>query len=201
MKIIWFTQRVMLKEEYNERWNTSDQRISEFIHWCGYLPIAVPANINILRELAVGVKPSGIVLTGGNDLVKYGGNAPERDSTERWLIDYAKERKIPVLGVCRGMQVILDYYGCSLNSVDGHVAKYHELLGSFLGTHVNSFHSFGAMIDDVKRLPVQIKAYTDDGVVEAVSVNGEKIEGIMWHPEREMPFREMDKMLFQTLFR
>jgi putative glutamine amidotransferase len=42
----------------------------------------------------------GIVLTGGNDLTAYGGDAPDRDATETALLDFAERRNLPVLGVC-----------------------------------------------------------------------------------------------------
>ena len=47
-----------------------------------------------------------MVLTGGNDLAALGGDAPERDATENALLDAAESRRLPVIGVCRGMQVI-----------------------------------------------------------------------------------------------
>lgn len=68
------------------------------------------------------VNPTGILLTGGNSLEKYGGDAPERDRIDHQLIDIALYQNIPLYGFCRGMQSVLDYFGCSLESVAGHAA-------------------------------------------------------------------------------
>lgn len=75
-------------------------------------------SLDIVRIL----HPCGIVLTGGNSLCKYGGNAPERDENEHTLIDYAVQNNIPLYGLCRGMQVILDYFGIELENVAFHAA-------------------------------------------------------------------------------
>ena len=79
MKTVIFTQRVEIIESYNERRDCADQRIAEFIKECGFLPIPIPNNPDILNDAISQIEPCGIILTGGNSLVKYGGNAPERD--------------------------------------------------------------------------------------------------------------------------
>lgn len=200
MKNIWFTQRVMVKDDYGERWNAADQKIGEFIRWCGYLPLAVPNDIELVKEMYVQIPPGGIVLTGGNSLTKYGGDAPERDMMEQWLITCAIKNEIPLLGFCRGMQSILDYFGCPLVDIKGHVAVRHNLYGKLFGRDVNSFHEQGGLVKDLSQLPIRIDAYTEDGIAEAVMFNNKKMMGIMWHPERERPFQEEDRKLFQNLF-
>ena len=84
------------------------------------------------------LKPAGIVFTGGNSLVKYGGDAPERDETEYAMLKLALEYDIPVYGFCRGMQTILDFYGCELSTVTGHVAVRHDIDGMLGKRNVNS---------------------------------------------------------------
>ena len=61
------------------------------------------------------------VLTGGNDLAALGGYAPERDATENALLDAVESRGLPVLGVCRGMQLIQQRCAIPLRRVTGHV--------------------------------------------------------------------------------
>ena len=52
---------------------------------------------------------AGVVLSGGGDLQRYGGDDPRRDATEQALLDRALERGgLPLLGVCRGMQALVD---------------------------------------------------------------------------------------------
>lgn len=52
-----------------------------------------------------------LVLTGGNSLTMLDGDAPERDLVEKELLRYADNKNIPVLGVCRGMQLMQEFEG------------------------------------------------------------------------------------------
>lgn len=197
MKIILYTQRVEIVESYGERRDCADQRIPEFLQTCGYLPVPVP-NIRVIAErMLEELKPAGIVLTGGNSLVRFGGEAPERDITERCILEYALERQIPVYGFCRGMQVILDYFGCELERIDGHVAVRHGLSGQYEGMDVNSFHNQACF---QIREPLEVMAKTEDGVIEAVRSREKSIIATMWHPEREHPFVDADVRRVQELF-
>ncbi len=196
-KVIIYTQRVEEVKSYQERRDCADQNIPRFLEACGYLPIPVS---NVLRnpaELAERLQPSGIVLTGGNSLQKYGGNAPERDFTDHCLIEAALENEIPIYGFCRGMQSILDYFGCRLENVPNHVAVRHQVHGMWGNFEVNSYHNQACM-EISERL--QIAAQTADGVIEAV-VSGEyQIMATMWHPERENPFADKDMRRVQEFF-
>ena len=75
MKIVIYTQRVEVVENYNERRDCADQRISDFIYSCNFLPIPVPNRTNMVGAIVDSLQPSGIILTGGNSLCMYGGNA------------------------------------------------------------------------------------------------------------------------------
>lgn len=94
-------------ESYGERRDCADQRISGFISACGFIPVPLPNNCELLGELFSQIRPVGIILTGGNSLVRYGGDAPERDAMDEGLIDIAIQKRIPLYGFCRGMQSIL----------------------------------------------------------------------------------------------
>lgn len=204
MKIVVYTQRVELIENYNERRDCADQRIPEFIKACGYLPVPVPNNAAIAKQIVAELKPAGIVLVGGNSLVKYGGNAPERDETDRALIEVAIENNIPLYGFCRGMQSILDYFGEELVTVKGHVAVRmnvtgieDEKFGSF-NREVNSYHNQGCV--SISRHDIEILAQSDDGVIKAILLKAYKLLGTMWHPERETVFSEDDIKMVRGLF-
>ena len=197
MKVVLYTQRVEIIKSYGERRDCADQNIPHFIKACGYLPAPVPN----IWETAVGMleefKTVGIVLTGGNSLVKYGGDAPERDDMEKRMLEYALEHRIPVYGFCRGMQVILDYFGCTLDKVIGHVAVRHKISGTIGDMEVNSFHNQACF--QVNQ-PLEVLAQTEDGVVEAVCSCEKRLLGTMWHPEREQPFVDSDIRRVQQLF-
>lgn len=198
MDTVLYTQRVETVESYGERRDCADQNVARFIAACGYLPVAVPNAGEIAWEMFLQLNPAGIILTGGNSLVKYGGDAPERDEVECSLMRLALKRQIPVYGFCRGMQVILDYFGCGLAGVENHVAVRHKLKGLLGELDVNSFHNQGCTHI---RQPLRALAWTDDGIIEAADCEKHRILATMWHPERENPFRQEDISRVKKLFR
>lgn len=182
---VLYTQRVEIVESYGERRDCGDQNIPAFIRACGFLPIPVPNIPGTALELLRCSNAAGIIFTGGNSLVKYGGNAPERDALERELLALALEKDIPLYGFCRGMQVIADYFGAELHDVQNHVAIRHEIRGPMGSCMVNSYHNQACF-----QVPesLGVLAVCEDGVTEAIHVKGKRIMGTMWHPERETPF-------------
>lgn len=197
VKIVLYTQRVEIIESYGERRDCADQNIPRFIGACGYLPVPIPNVLAVAKEMAEQLQPAGIVLTGGNSLVKYGGDASERDEVEKELLTFALRHDIPVYGFCRGMQMILDYFGCELEQVQGHVAVRHKVSGVLGELEVNSFHNQACRM--IKE-PLEILAQSEDGVVEAVRHKEKRVLGTMWHPEREEPFRIPDIRRVEELF-
>lgn len=188
-KIVLYTQRVEIVSAYGERWDCADQSIPRFIETCGYLPVPVPNVQNIAKRMVEQLQLRGIVLTGGNSLAKYGGDAPERDQVERMLLELALQYDIPVFGFCRGMQVIADYFRCELEQVQGHVAVRHEVHGKLGMMEVNSFHNQACCR---VTSPLTVLAQAEDGVIEAVRHKEKPVLATMWHPEREEPFQTED---------
>lgn len=199
MKIVIFTQRVEIIESYQERRDCADQRIADFISACGFLPVPVPNKSNLAEKIIEKIQPAGILLTGGNSLQKYGGNAPERDAMDSELIRLAVCRKIPVYGFCRGMQSILVYFGNKLSEIKGHVAVRHMVKGKNGCYEVNSYHN-QACIEIARNCGLAVTAQAADGVVEAVCHKEFPIVGTMWHPEREKKFRAEDVKIVKALF-
>jgi putative glutamine amidotransferase len=143
----------------------------------------------------------GIIFTGGNTLSGYGGDAPERDETEKVLLDCAIKKGIPVYGLCRGMQFILDYFGYRLEPVEGHVAVRHKVGGALANREVNSYHNYGALISEMDSGSVlDVLAVSEDGVVESVKHKEYPILATMWHPERNNPFERDDIKMIKELF-
>lgn len=196
-KIVIYTQRVEIIKSYQERRDCADQNIPRFLEACGYVPVPIPNIVQELEELVTCIKPTGILLTGGNSLVRYGGAAPERDDTDRRLIEIALNKMIPIYGFCRGMQSILDYFGCELENVENHVAVRHQVQGAWGTLVVNSYHNQACR--RIKE-PLQIAEMTSDGLIEAVECPQYKIMATMWHPERENPFADVDIERIRNLF-
>lgn len=199
MEIVIYTQRVEVIERYQERRDCTDQRIADFIRQCGFLPIPIPNKGEMALEIVNSINPAGIILTGGNSLGKYGGNAPERDAMDRALIDLAVKHAIPLYGFCRGMQSVLDYFGNGLVNVDGHVAVRHLVYEETDQYEVNSYHNQACMQLE-KNCGLRIIAQAEDGVIEAVCHEYLPIFATMWHPEREKEFLYRDIYRITTLF-
>lgn len=197
MKRVLYTQRVEVVACYGERRDCADQRIPRFIRACDYLPVPLPNVPDIATQLLDDLAPAGLVLTGGNDLGRYGGNMPERDETEARLLQVAFERGVPVFAFCHGMQVIIDHFGGKLVGVVSHVASRHEVSGE-ISREVNSYHNMAAMEAPA---PLRVIARSQDGVVEAVACGMPKLTAIMWHPEREERFLAQDIEMLKALFK
>ncbi|MER7738931.1 gamma-glutamyl-gamma-aminobutyrate hydrolase family protein [Streptomyces sp. NPDC096538] len=148
----------------------------------------------------------GLVVAGGPDVepVRYGAEpdprtgppARERDAWELALIRAALERGVPLLGICRGMQLLNVALGGTLvQHIDGHA----EVPGTF-GRHpvkpVPGTRYADAVPEEtsvptyhhqaVDRLGTGLipSAYAEDGTVEAVErPDGHWVVGVQWHPE------------------
>ena len=118
-KLIAVTQRVEYIEAIGECRDALSQEWAVLAEACGFIPLLLPNHLPTVRELLAALPVGGVLLTGGNDLCAYGGDAPERDEVEQFLLQWSIEKKLPLLGVCRGMQVVLNHFGSSIfNSKD-----------------------------------------------------------------------------------
>lgn len=189
---IALTQRVEDLPDRDERRDALDQRWAELVEAVGATPVLVPNRLGDPGGFLAASGASLLVVTGGNDLSHLPGatsTAPERDRTERALLDAASTSRLPVLGVCRGLQLMVDHAGGTLTPLEGHVATRHPVAvpdgrGWPLidGREVNSFHDWGATADGVGGLDVLATA--PDGSVEALCHRELPQVAIMWHPER-----------------
>jgi putative glutamine amidotransferase len=198
LKAVLLTQRVHMAENGLERRDCLDQAWYKFIEDCGFLPAPAPNHPAMAEGLAERLHPAAVIFTGGNDLAAYGGDAPERDATEKRLLEYAMSGGIPVLGVCRGMQFLHCYFGGTLREADGHVGACHRLMFEGKETEVNSYHRL-AVTQPAD--PFDALAVNEDGVVEAMGHQSRPILGVMWHPERERDSNPRDVRLIQRLIR
>jgi N5-(cytidine 5'-diphosphoramidyl)-L-glutamine hydrolase len=197
VKIVAVTQRVSVVPERAERRDSLDQAWPRFLSACRLLPLLVPNVVAVALALCEENPIGGLLLTGGNDLAALGGDAPERDAVENALLDLAERRGLPVLGVCRGMQLIQQRCGVPLRRVEGHISAHQTIRIDDRREVVNSYHCFGAL---ETRAPLEAWAVADDGVVKAIRHSSRPIAGIMWHPERRLPFAPTDVELFRRVF-
>lgn len=191
----------------------------------GGIPLIIPVSTD--QEILASYFSiiDGLVLSGGHDvdplqygeqpLQKLGQTLSERDVFDKALVENALKANMPVLGICRGHQVLnvalggslyqdLDYIpNCSIKhdqfrdpSMPTHEIEVAEgsRLREILGSNrvlTNSFHHL-AIKDMGQGLVVNAKA--DDGVIEGVEHPDYKfVVGVQWHPE--MMALSDDKMM------
>lgn len=156
----------------------------------------------------------GLVIAGGPDVepVRYGAEreprtgppARARDAWELALIDAALAAGLPLLGICRGMQLLNVALGGTLvQHIDGHA----EVVGAF-GTHTvkpEPGSLYAGLVPEETSVPTYhhqavdrlgeglvASAYAGDGTVEAVELaSGGWVLGVQWHPEMGRDVRVM----------
>jgi gamma-glutamyl-gamma-aminobutyrate hydrolase PuuD len=162
-----------------------------------------------------------IILTGGNDIspsfynqevVFTSGSSMQRDALEYEVLNYAVANKLPVLGICRGMQLLNVYFGGSLiqsishffNSEQHLPNKRHyvklieeNIVKEFAENEieVNSYHN-QAVLDTSLANDLCIFAIDKQlNIVEGLKHKSLPIAGIQWHPEREKESKKIDDFL------
>lgn len=194
---IAITQRIDHIDEISETRDCLDQKLNLFVKVAGHIPVPLPNlilntsnNLNMwIKNLNIG----GFILSGGEN---YNENS-ERDFLEFNLITYALENNIPLLGICRGMQIISKKYGANLKKIPNHVAVNHQVSGD-INEIVNSYHNYS--IDSCPKEFKSIAICNKDKEIEAIKHKKLPIEGWMWHPEREKKFKKNDLTRFNNIF-
>lgn len=202
----------MLVGRYPEDRYSVNRGYVDALHAVGAQPILVPAGpgADVERVLGIVETAGGVVLTGGGDVepAVYGHPLdpktfevdPDRDRVEVEVVRRAAERRMPILGICRGIQLLTVALGGSLVQdlctagfeQHWHEDRQHEPVhaidpepGSLTvralagATTVNSIHH-QAVAEPGPHL--RASAWSPDGVIEAVE--GDRIVGLQWHPER-----------------
>ena len=181
----------------------------------GGTPVVIPSYDNEKALVSILDTLDGLVLSGGADIdPDYLGEEPldcisvnpRRDAQELLLVRLAVERQIPILGICRGIQMLTAALGGKLyqdiktqhgrpciehsqtiaRGLPSHDVKIEKdsLLHSLMGTEtlaVNSFHH-----QAVKEVPqgFRVIAMSEDGIIEGMeSTTFRPILGVQWHPE------------------
>lgn len=206
MKKLGISQRVENIPSYSERRDCLDQRWASLALAMNFMPVPLlNMEAAVVAELLDTLQLDAIILSGGNSLSKLDAEAVdiavERDMFESALIEQAIQRGIPVVGVCRGMQMLNVFFGGGLTAVSGHSGVRHALqcesdFTNRIPEEINSFHNW-TITEAQLAAPLKAIARDQQGNIEAFVHKEYQVAGIMWHPERESPFNQQDIDLLQ----
>ena len=162
----------------------------------GAVPMLLPAYADAHTARRALRSLDGLVLAGGADV----GTDDERDASELWLLRAADDLDLPVLGICRGMQLMAVASGGAL------VPHLPDVIGddrhsggdgyTQIPLRVESGHRISELLPASGSVPCHhhqsvaehpgyvATAYTDDGVVHAMEDPGSRFAvAVQWHPE------------------
>jgi len=217
--------------EIQDVWTGCDIDYVNSIIRAGGAPVLLPRIGDAEAVEAAVDAAAGLLLTGGGDIcsLEYGEEPhptlglqdPIRDSMELLATRHAQERGIPILGICRGLQLlnvaaggtliqdvksqvpnVLQHYTYSLEPVFGHSIEIepgsllHEVM-RVARTNVNSYHH--QAVKDVGR-GLKVVARAADGVVEAIEASdGRPVLAVQFHPEESTRDFPTFRPLFEWL--
>lgn len=184
-----------------ERRDALDQAWPYLIAGLGGVPMPVPNRLDDVPGHLEAIDADAILLTGGND-VQPGlpTHSAERNRTEQAMLEWAARRRLPVLGVCRGFQIMNVVMGGRLSPIEGHVAVSHDVELDAAAVPVNSFHNWGIKAADLAPAFV-IKGRAGGEWIEAATHCELPWVGVMWHPEREIPSAERHLVMVEHALR
>jgi putative glutamine amidotransferase len=163
----------------------------------------------------------GVVLSGGEDIhpSRWGGveqNAqaydPARDATELALYHLARERKLPVLAICRGMQLVGVAEGVKLipdiaqstahpgQSTPAELMNHRHEVSINPGSRLRSIYGASRRMTNsihhqaIETVPAGFieSAVAEDGTIEAIESEDGLVLAVQWHPEKMTAPRETE---------
>lgn len=188
------------------------QRYLDKVLDAGAMPVILPAVPDVAGVLA---RLDGLMLVGGGDLdpMRYGA-VPHpkstrvnlaRDDAEMALLDEALQQRLPILGICRGLQLLNVALGGTLHQhvpdVVGH--ERHSGGDGIFKRHDVHLHPRCVLSRSLSRTTLEVSslhhqaidrlgtgltpcAWSDDGLIEAVELEGHPFTvGVQWHPEAD----------------
>ena len=162
------------------------------------------------------------LLMGEEPIPSLHGVCPERDAQELWLVRHAYHRQLPMLGICRGIQVLAAALGgrnhqdIYTQCVPGPLLKHSQdmrrdaashtvsvepgsLLHDIVGQDTLAVNSFHHQAVSEPGGVLRAVAHSSDGIIEAVESSEFKpIVGVQWHPEAF--YTHTDEPAMQALF-
>jgi putative glutamine amidotransferase len=228
MAVVALSMRVVFAEAYAEPRDAISHDWTTWLEEQGHTPLLVPNALASPADFLRAFRPDALVLTGGNDAVaptaqaeggahgSAAGSAtgssvsPDRDRTERALLAAAVDGGLPVLGVCRGMHVVNQYFGGAVRPGDcgaRHAGTVHRVrlsppFDALAGSErldVNSYHRQWVPLDGMAPGLTRVAVDDVDGVVEALAHQVHPVLAVQWHPERRGAGEPLGRRLLARL--
>lgn len=196
---------------WQQRADLLPAQYAEAVSSVGGVPVLLPPSTTLDAARAAVARLDGLVISGGADVdpERYDAEPhprtanwrPDRDAWEIALLDAAAEAGLPVLGVCRGMQLMAVHAGGSLDQhtpdLVGH--EEHSPGGDVFGdvaVRTSAGSRVAALVGDSLSVSChhhqsvaahpgfEASAHAADGTLEAMEFPGERFcVAVQWHPE------------------
>ncbi len=190
-----------IREFYKNQFEYSiDQKLIKFLNKSFSRP-----DIRILFDNKINLKKFDLlIISGGNDLnrLKKSKRNFIRERLDKHIIAKSIKLNIPLLGICYGAQLISSYYGNKIIKQKGRNNKKNQIKFSksdFFNVKtitIKSFYNFAIKID--KNI-LEVLATSKNNCIEAFKIKKRKIYGIMWHPERDRSFKQLNKKFLKKI--
>lgn len=169
-----------LRDSLAQDWGTYMSTTFPSHNWLS-IPNIGPKAIDYFIKWGLNV----LILSGGDSI----GASENRDNTELYLLKYAIENNIPIIGICRGLQLIHSYFGGKIKIgeqqfINEHRAHDHEISLNNKTYLSNSFHVNQIVEETLNKEFKIIATCSKYNSIEAIK--GKNILAMMWHPERKM---------------
>jgi putative glutamine amidotransferase len=215
------------------RFVRTDLDYVEGVAEAGEMPVVLPPSVSVRAAEALLDGLDGLLLSGGPDLdpgyygeepiPELGATIPEWDALEMALLGMALQRRMPIFGICRGMQILNVALGGTLyqdvsSQLGADVLNHWQTTPKCQSTHevevledsylaeiterqtvqVNSYHHQG-----IKGLAdaLTVSAHSADGVIEALescNFSDRWLVGVQWHPEGMRDIGSGHRNLFEA---
>ena len=204
MRNILISQKFFLDKHKQLNWSLEN-------NWYKYLNKKkinlIPLNEHdVNNQKLLSLKPQGIIISGGNNLYDFEKTKENliRDRFELKMIKFAIRNKVPILGICKGFQLIAKFFKSRIVKITRHINVTHKLkiskkiCGVKIKTlKVNSYHNYA--IKNLPKIFDLIVRHTDQ-TIEIAKSQKFKILCLMFHPERKnISQRGIDKIVFSHL--
>lgn len=208
------------QNQHGTKYDNLENSYIQYLEKLGMTVVPLPNSTSKIETYFDKISFDGIVLSGGNDInprlygkdIAWSDISRKRDAMEKKILEIAIRKKIPILGICRGMQMINVLFGGKLirninkksnihaPGTDHEINITFEEAKLLCGekTIVNSFHNQAITTETLSPQLLIFALSQKDGFIEGLYHPTLPIAGIQWHPERRSPDKNINEKLIKA---